>query len=116
MTIAERLAVNAMVLTAGRVVLVITGVISVGLATRYLGVSAFGALATGTALLGALGPLTDAGLVTIGAREMAKRPAEIDRLAGAIVAIGLALSLLALGVGMAAAFLLDRKASCRERG
>lgn len=108
MTIAQRLAVNAVALAAGRVVLVVTGVISVGLATRYLGVGAFGALATGTALLGVLGPLTDAGLVTIGAREMAKRPAEIDRLAGAIVAIGLALSLLAIAAGLAAALLVYR--------
>lgn len=105
-SIGQRVAVNAAALAAGRVVLIVTGVVSVGLATRYLGVSTFGALATGTALLGVLGPLTDAGLVTVGAREMAKRPGEIDRLAGTIVAISLILSLVAVAIGLGAAFLV----------
>lgn len=105
-SITQRVAVNAVALTAGRIVLAVTGVASVALATRYLGVSSFGALATGTAVITVLGPLTDAGLVTVGAREMARRPDETDALAGTIVAIGLALSLLAMGVGVGAAFLV----------
>jgi O-antigen/teichoic acid export membrane protein len=90
--LSRKVAINAAAIAAGRMLLVGTGLISVGIATRYLGLEAFGALTTATAFVGVVGPLIDIGISTIGARELAKRPGETDRLLGSIITLGLLLA------------------------
>ena len=58
--------------------------VSVGITTRYLGLQAYGSLTAATAFVVLLAPLLDIGMSTIGARELAKRPAETERLLGLI--------------------------------
>jgi O-antigen/teichoic acid export membrane protein len=80
------------------------GLVSVGVSTRYLGPSSWGQLATATAVTGIVASFTDLGLWTIGAREISRRPLEADRVLGAILTIGLVVSIFGGLVGLAVAF------------
>lgn len=82
------------------------GVVTIGIATRYLGLEAFGAFATATAFAAMAGTLTDLGLWTVGAREIAKRPQETQRIVGNILTIGFALSAGAAAIAVVIALLL----------
>jgi O-antigen/teichoic acid export membrane protein len=106
MSLGRQLAVNASALAAGRVLIALTGVVSVGIATRYLGLAGFGALTTAAAFVTALAPLADVGLSTIAAREIAKRPGEAERLIRSVLTLAIGLSLVALVVGLGVAHLL----------
>jgi O-antigen/teichoic acid export membrane protein len=96
----RRVAVNAIALSVGRALLTVTGVLSVAIATRYIGVELYGSLTTAVAFAGALGPLTDIGVAAIAARELAKRPPERDRLVGNVLALSFALSVAVAFVGI----------------
>ncbi len=106
MSLGKKIAVNASLLGAGRMVIAAMGVVTVGLATRQLGVEAYGAFAAATAFATMAGTLTDIGLWTMGAREIAKRPDETQRIVGTILVIGVGLSAAAAGVSVGIAFLL----------
>ena len=106
MSLGRAIAFNASAVAVGRVILIGTGVVSVGISTRYLGVAAFGALAAATAFVTLLGPLTDVGLSEIGAREIAKRPDERDELLGSIMTVGLFLSCVTAVVGFGVVHLI----------
>ena len=82
------------------------GVVTVGIATRYLGLEAFGALAAATAFATTVSILTDVGLGSIGAREISKRPDDTQRIVGSLFTIGLMLSLFAAAVAIAVVFLI----------
>jgi O-antigen/teichoic acid export membrane protein len=101
--LAQRVAINATALAAGRIFMSVTGVVSVGIVTRYLGVSTYGVFTTALAFVTALGPLTDIGVSTIATRELAKRPEDRDRLIGNV--IGLSFIFVAIsatvGIGLA---------------
>jgi O-antigen/teichoic acid export membrane protein len=73
---------------------------------RYLGVVDFGRYVTVTALIGIVGGVTDAGLTTIGGREMSIAPPgpERDSLLAHLVALRLALT--PIGVALATGFAL----------
>jgi len=105
-SLSRKVATNAAAIAAGRVLLVGTGLVSVAIATRYLGLEAYGALTTATAFVGVLTPLIDIGLSTIGAREIAKRPDETERLLGTIMTLGLALAPIVIVAALGASFLI----------
>ena len=106
MSLVRKVAVNAVAAATGRVLLVMTGVVSVGIATRYLGLEAYGALTTSTAFVTALAPLNDIGVSAIAARELAKFPEERDRLIGSVLTLALGMSLVTTAVGVGAIHLL----------
>jgi O-antigen/teichoic acid export membrane protein len=106
MTLSSKVAVNASALAVGRLLLAGAGILSVAITTRYLGLEAFGALTAATAFVGLLGPLTDIGISTIGARELAKRPAETERVMGSILTLGFVLALVAAGAGLIAMYVI----------
>lgn len=106
MRLAQKVAVNASALAAGRMAAAAMGIVSVGFSTRYLGLEDYGALATAIAFAAILNTLTDAGIWNIGAREMAKRPEARQEIVAALIAVGLGLSVAAAGVGVATALLI----------
>lgn len=106
MSLARKVTLNASALAAGRMVATVLGIVSVGLSTRYLGVEGFGALAAALAFSSLLNMVTDAGLWTIGTREIAKRPQETQKIFGNTLALGLGLSVLGGALGVAVALLV----------
>ncbi len=106
MSLARKIAVNASALAAGRAIATVLGIVSVGLATRYLGVDGFGALATALAFSSLLTMATDAGIWTIAAREISKRPEDSGRIFATTLTLGFGLSLLAAVAGLLVAFLV----------
>ncbi len=99
-------ALNASALTLGRLLNAALGIVGVAITSRYLGVDVYGTLVTVTVFATLLMALTDMGVWTIGARELAKRPAETQRLLNSLFTIGIVLSLLAAVIGLVAAWLI----------
>jgi O-antigen/teichoic acid export membrane protein len=106
MSVARKVALNASALAAGRAAMAGIGIISVGITTRYVGLEAFGSFVTAQSLIVVVGTVTDIGLWSVAAREIAKRPHEADRIVASVLTIGLVLSVLAAGVGVGATLLL----------
>ncbi len=106
MRLGQKVAVNASAMTLGRLVGAAIGVVAVGITTRYLGVEDFGALTAATAFSTVVQTLTDVGVWTIGAREIAKRPGDTQRLVGNLLTVGFVLSVAGGGVALAVMFLL----------
>ena len=99
--LARVVALNASALTLGRLLNAGMGVLAVGITSRYLGVDLFGTLVTVTVFTTLLMALTDMGVWTIGARELAKRPDERRRLLNSMFTIGIGLTLFAAVFGIA---------------
>ena len=106
MRLSGKVAINVSALTAGRLLNSLTGVVAVAIAARYLHVESYGALIAGIAFTGIIGSLTDLGTATIGAREIAKRPNERNRLLRAVFTVNTILCVFAILVGLIAMFLL----------
>lgn len=106
MTIARKVALNASALAAGRAAMAGIGIVSVGITTRYVGLEAFGSFVTAQSLIVVVGTVTDIGLWSVAAREIAKHPHEADRIVASVLTIGLVVSALAAGVGVGATLLL----------
>lgn len=98
MSLLRTVAVNAIALSVGRAFLAVTGLVSVAIATRYLGIELYGSFITAVAFAGAISPLTDIGVSPIAARELARRPSEQDRLLGNVLVLSFGLSV-AVAVG-----------------
>lgn len=92
MNLSQKVAFNTVILTGGRLALAGSGVVGVILSTRYLGLEAFGQLTTAVVFVTLFGLLTDAGVWTVSAREIAKRPDEEERILAVVCTIGLLLS------------------------
>ena len=90
--LSQKVAVNTALLIAGRVAVTASGLVGTIFATRYLGVDRFGQLLTAVTFVALFGVLTDAGVWTIAAREIAKRPQDEDRILTTVSLIGLVLS------------------------
>jgi O-antigen/teichoic acid export membrane protein len=105
-SLTRKVAVNASVLAAGRAAIAAMGLVAVGVSTRYLGVDDYGALAAAIAFTSLVNLVTDVGIWNIGAREIAKRPGETQRIVGGLVTAGLAVSLVAAAVGVLATFVV----------
>ncbi len=106
MTLARKIALNASALAGGRVAMAAIGIVSVGITTRYVGLEAYGSFVTAQSLIFVIGTVTDVGLWSVAAREIAKRPHEAERIVGGVLTVGLVLSALAAGVGVGATLLI----------
>jgi len=106
MTLARKMVLNTSALAAGRVAMAGIGLVSVGITTRYVGLEAYGSFVTAQSLFVVVGTVTDIGLWSIAAREIARRPDESERILGGVFTVGIVLSVLAAGVGLGATLLL----------
>lgn len=106
MSLRRKVAINASALAVGRLATSVVGIVSVGIAARYLGVEQYGAFVTATAFATIFGSLTDLGIWTIGARELAKRPEEEGRVLGGILTVGFLLALGAAVLSLLAMFVV----------
>jgi O-antigen/teichoic acid export membrane protein len=94
LNLARKVALNAAALVAGRVLVVIGGIGTVALASRYLSLEEYGALIVAAAFVGILEVLTDLGVYTMAAREIALAPADERRIVGNV--LGLAVTVTAV--------------------
>jgi O-antigen/teichoic acid export membrane protein len=94
-------ATNLGVLLAGRAVIGVAGVITVALLSRRLGPAEYGRLTLALAVSGLVATVAEAGLSTIGARELARAdsPAQRAELRGALLGLGLTITLIATLLG-----------------
>jgi O-antigen/teichoic acid export membrane protein len=106
MTLARTVAVTTASLVAGRVLTLLAGIGATALASRYLGLDGFGALTLGMAIVSLVALLTDLGMSTMAAREIAREPEREREILGNVRSLGLAFSvgaaLLLLAVAEAA--------------
>src|SRR3954471_14666789 len=104
MSLARKVTVNASALAGSRIANSLIGIVGVGITTRYLGIDAFGALAAGLAFSSLLGVITDAGIWTITAREIARRPRQQQQIFETTMSLGFVLSVVVTALGAAVAF------------
>jgi O-antigen/teichoic acid export membrane protein len=95
MTLARKVAVTTTSLVAGRALALLAGIGATALATRYLGVSGFGALTLAMAIVSLAALLTDLGLSMMAAREIARAPQREREILGNVLSLGLAFSVVA---------------------
>lgn len=100
MNLSQKVALNTVLLTVSRLVVAGSGLAGVILSTRYFGVGRFGELTTAVAFVMLFGPLTDVGVWTVTAREIARHPEDEQRLLGNVFTLGLVLSVLAIAVAV----------------
>jgi O-antigen/teichoic acid export membrane protein len=96
MTLARKVMQNASMFAVGRVLGTAMGIVSVGVTTRYLGLEGYGALAVALAFLGIVTVVSEVGIWSIGTREIARRPAESQRVVSALLTIGIGLCVVAM--------------------
>ncbi len=100
------LATNSGSQLAGSVATVVFGWLVFVAATRALGPSVYGELATANVMLFFVVQIVDAGLSTAIVRDIAREPESAERAVGASVALRVVVSLCFLAVGLAATFVL----------
>jgi O-antigen/teichoic acid export membrane protein len=93
-------AVTTGALVAGRVLALLAGIALVGLASRYLGVSNYGALTAGMAYASLFAILTDLGLSAVATREIARHPDRERLVLEAVVGVGMLLAIAAAVLGL----------------
>lgn len=93
MNLAQRVAVNTSVQLGGQVAGILVALVTLRVTTGYLGVDAFGELAIVLAIGGLVVTLSELGVTTALARELAKAPQDADRLAGSLLCFRLLSSL-----------------------
>ena len=98
MNLSQKVLFNTVLLTVSRLLIAATGVAGTALSTRYLGVRDFGELTTAVVFVSLFNLFTDAGVWLVATREMAKRPHDEERILANVMAVGLALSAVAIGV------------------
>ena len=101
LNLSQKLALNTALLVGGRLAVSLSGLVGTIVATRYLGVYRFGELQTAVTFAALFAVLTDAGVWTIAAREVAQRPEDEQRILSTAAAIGVV-----LGLGTAALMLI----------
>lgn len=92
------MALNTALMVGGRLAVAGSGLAGTIVATRYLGVQDFGKLVTAVTFVALFGVLTDVGVWTIAAREIARRPEEEEAILTTASLIGLALSAATIAV------------------
>src|SRR5918992_3526818 len=95
MTLARKVAVTTVSLVVGRALTLLAGIGATALASRYLGLDGFGALTLGMAIVSLIALLTDLGLSTMAAREIARAPQRQHEILGNVLSLGLAFSVAA---------------------
>lgn len=106
MNLSQKVAFNTVLLVGGRLAIAFSGLVGTVVATRYLGVDRFGQLQIAVTFSALFGVLTDAGVWTIAAREIARRPEEEQRILRTASLIGLGLGLGTAVAIVAGAFLV----------
>jgi O-antigen/teichoic acid export membrane protein len=106
-------AVNTAAQAAGKAAVLLIGVASVAVVTRYLGAADYGKLALALAFVQMLGVLADVGLLTIVVREISREPARSEELVGNAIVLRLVLSLGVVALSALAALALDYPADVR---
>jgi O-antigen/teichoic acid export membrane protein len=99
-SLSATLATNTTLLVLGRVVVALSGLVGVGVATRYLGKNTFGELTVALAFVATLQALPDFGLWTVTTRELAKRPDEEQRIVSNALTLSIGLSAFAVLGGL----------------
>ena len=92
MSLAKQVAVTTVSLVIGRMIALLAGVGATALASRYLGLEAFGALTLAMAVVSLISVLTDLGMSTMAAREIAQHPDREREILGNVLSLGLAFS------------------------
>ena len=92
MTLARKVAATTASLVAGRMLTLLAGIGATALASRYLGLEGFGALTLGMAIVSLVALLTDLGMSTMAAREIAREPEREREIIGNVRSLGLAFS------------------------
>lgn len=101
MNLSQKVAFNTALLTGGRLAVAGSGIAGVIVSTRYLGLEAFGELITAVVFVTLFGLVTDVGIWTVSAREIAKRPDDEERILSVVCTIGLLLSATAIVLTLA---------------
>lgn len=98
MNLSQRVAYNTTLLLASRALVTVSGLIGIVVSTRYLGRARFGEIVTATVFVTVFGSVTDAGLWTVAAREIARAPEQEKRILDNVFTIGIVLSVAAIVV------------------
>jgi O-antigen/teichoic acid export membrane protein len=91
--VVRKVAGNTAVQLLGKATVMLIGLASVAVTTRYLEASGYGKLALAFAFVQTFGLLADVGLLTVAVREMSRVPERTNELVGAVLALRLAFSL-----------------------
>jgi O-antigen/teichoic acid export membrane protein len=97
----RNVAVTTGTLVGARVIALVAGIATITLASRYLGLSHFGALTTAMAYASLFALLTDLGLSTVATREIARDPTRERHVLGNVLGMGLLVSAASAGIGVA---------------
>lgn len=106
MRLAERVAVNTVAQLVGQFLVLAGGLFAVAVTTRYLGLRDYGSLVTALVFISLFSLMTDFGVTTIGARELARRPGEARSILSSLGIVTTAVSVLTVVLALAAAFLI----------
>ena len=98
MNLTQKVAYNTGIQMTGRAVSIAVGLVTLRLQATYLGIQSFGEYSEVLAVAGATVIVADLGVTTILARELAKKPEDVDTLGGNLLFFRLVTSLLASGV------------------
>jgi O-antigen/teichoic acid export membrane protein len=104
--LAQKVAFNTTIQIVGRVSGIVISLLTLHVTTTYLGVTEFGELAVILAVAGLVLTISDLGVTTTLARELAKTPDDADSLAGNLLSFRLLGSTVLFGLTLAAVPLL----------
>lgn len=93
-----KVALNTVVQTIGKVVVVGTSIVTIGLLTRYLGQKGFGEYTTVMTYLGFFGIVVDLGMYLIVVREIVKEKSKAEEILGNALGLRIVLGILVLGL------------------
>lgn len=113
MNLAGKLGSRFVLLTGGRIAVLVLGLLVTALLTRFLGPEGFGHFRAATAFLALAIALADLGLASLFVREISLPDADQRRLIGNALTLRLVLSSIALVIAIAAAFVLPLDAQDR---
>lgn len=91
---------------AGRLITALLALITIGLASRYLGPVSFGQVMTAWSFVTVLGLIADSGLSITASREMVRHPNRLGDIAGASMMLRLIIGAVLVPVTMASGFVL----------
>jgi O-antigen/teichoic acid export membrane protein len=100
--LAQKVAYNVGTQAAGKVVALVLSLIAIRLMTEYLGVDRYGQLAIVLTFVGLVVIVSELGISTVLAREVAKSPERADELGGTLFRFRLLSAGIAVGIALAA--------------
>lgn len=109
----RRVASNTAVQVAGKAVVVLIGLGSIAVLTRYLGAEGYGKFSLALTYVQAFGVLADIGLFTIVVRELARRPERAEQLVGNALTVRAVLSVVVIALAASISLLLPYEPDVR---